>query len=84
CGLARLLHPFRIEPHNLRLPDGRVVKGYERADFLDAWSTYLPPLPAATPLQAAQTQPTNGQGHPLRSASVADAKTHESQQIRGL
>ena len=52
-GLARLLRPFKIEPHNLRMPDGTVVKGYERADFEDAWATYLPPLPAATPLQPA-------------------------------
>jgi hypothetical protein len=52
-GLARLLRPFKIEPHNLRMPDGSVVKGYERADFEDAWVTYLPALAAATPLQPA-------------------------------
>jgi hypothetical protein len=50
-SLARLLRPFKIEPHNLRMPDGAVVKGYERADFEDAWGTYLSALSAATPLQ---------------------------------
>jgi len=83
-GLARLLRPFKIETHNLRLHDGLVVKGYERADFEESWSTYLSPLPAATPLQAAQTQATNGPEHPLRSVPVADAKGHETQQTRGV
>jgi hypothetical protein len=83
-GLARLLRPFKIEPHNLRLHDGLVVKGYERADFEESWSTYLSPLPAATPLQAAQTQPTNGPEHPLRNGPVADTKPQESQQTRGV
>jgi len=52
-GLARLLRPFKIEPHNLRMADGSVVKGYERADFEDAWATYLPALVSATALQPA-------------------------------
>lgn len=79
-GLARLLRPFRIAPHNLRMPDETIVKGYERTDFEEGWATYLPPQAAATPLQTAQTQPTHGSVHPLRSASVADAKTQESRQ----
>jgi hypothetical protein len=52
-GLARLLKPFGISPHNLRLDDNTVVKGYERADFEEAWATYLPPALSATPLQSA-------------------------------
>jgi hypothetical protein len=50
-GLARLLKPFGISPHNLRLNDNTVAKGYERVDFEEAWATYLPPAPSATPLQ---------------------------------
>ena len=50
-GLARLLRPFRIEPHNIRLEDGQIVKGYTREEFEEAWATYLPGDAAATPLQ---------------------------------
>lgn len=50
-GMARLLRPFRIEPHNIRLEDNQIVKGYTRDDFGEAWATYLPGDTAATPLQ---------------------------------
>lgn len=52
-GLARLLKPFRISPHNVRFDENTVVKGYERSDFEEAWATYLPPGSAATMLQPA-------------------------------
>jgi hypothetical protein len=52
-GLSRLLRPFRIEPHNIRLEDNQIVKGYMREDFAEAWATYLPGDAAATPLQGA-------------------------------
>ena len=51
--LARLLRPFGVMPHNLRLDDNSVVKGYQLADFQEVWATYLPPDSAATPLQGA-------------------------------
>jgi hypothetical protein len=51
-SLARLLRPFRVEPHNLRLED-QIVKGYERSDFTEAWARYLAPEASATPLQGA-------------------------------
>jgi hypothetical protein len=79
-SLARMLRPFRVEPHNLRMQDGAVIKGYERRDFEEAWTAYLPPLPAATPLQPASTQGIEPLGDPLREPVVADAKTPESQQ----
>jgi hypothetical protein len=79
-SLARLLRPFKIEPHNLRMQDGTVVKGYERGDFGEAWTTYLPPLSAATTLQPASTQGIEPSGDPLRQTAVADAETPESQQ----
>jgi hypothetical protein len=49
--LARLLRPFSIIPHNMRLDDDRIVKGYERANFEEAWATYLHEDSAATALQ---------------------------------
>lgn len=40
--LATLLRRFKIKPKALRSPS-HVFKGYEEAQFLDAWSRYLPP-----------------------------------------
>jgi hypothetical protein len=40
-GLARLLKPYSIGPKTLREAE-QTFKGYERADFEDAWSRYLP------------------------------------------
>jgi 5S rRNA maturation endonuclease (ribonuclease M5) len=40
CKVARLLRPFNISPHNIRIGD-RTMKGYERDDFKDAWNRYL-------------------------------------------
>ena len=41
-SLARLLKPFDIRPHGVRLDDGTTPKGYYTQDFVDAWSRYLP------------------------------------------
>lgn len=79
-SLARMVRPFRIEPHNLRMKDDTVVKGYERDDFEEAWTAYLPPLRDATPLQPASTQGVEPIDDPLRQPAVADVKTPESQQ----
>jgi hypothetical protein len=38
--LARILARYGIKPHNIRMPDGRVVKGYHRQQFEDAWRRY--------------------------------------------
>jgi hypothetical protein len=52
-SLARLLRPFKVRPHNVRMEDDTILKGYERADFEEAWATYLPGDSAATTLQPA-------------------------------
>jgi hypothetical protein len=41
--LARLLKPFGIKPRDIRLDSKAGIKGYQRADFVDAWLRYLPP-----------------------------------------
>jgi len=55
-GVARLLRQYvsrgghRVRPKNIRLENGKVVKGYERAQFEDAWERFLslPAFGAAT------------------------------------
>src|SRR5690242_18560356 len=39
-GVAERLKQYGIKSKNVRI-DGRVLKGYERSDFLDAWRRYL-------------------------------------------
>jgi hypothetical protein len=41
--LARLLSRFDIRPKTVRLSDGRRLKGYEREQFEECWTLYLPP-----------------------------------------
>ncbi len=60
--LSRLLKPFGISSHNIKVKSGdgkdHVPKGYERADFADAWSRYRSSLPVgnATPLPTAKNE----------------------------
>jgi hypothetical protein len=42
--LARMLRPYGIRPKTVRVGEAR-AKGYERADFLDAFARYLRPEP---------------------------------------
>ena len=44
-GLAGRLRKYDIRPKNVRLNDGSQVKGYERAEFVDAWMRYVPSSP---------------------------------------
>lgn len=77
--LARLLQPFDIRPKSLRIGE-RVLRGYEREQFIDAWRRY-PPVPQdrdTKPLQPLQphnhaekrTFPKRYEGH-----AVADTET---------
>jgi Protein of unknown function (DUF3631) len=47
--LAKILKPYGIEPKQLRFGSEK-TRGYERADFADAWERYLPePVPEPEP-----------------------------------
>jgi len=48
-GLARLLKKFKVYPGNIKMPDDRVPKGYEREWLTPVWDRYLPPLPPPPP-----------------------------------
>lgn len=47
--LARLLAPFGVHPKQL-WHDGRKIRGYDLADFSDAFARYTPPIPAPEPV----------------------------------
>ena len=55
-ALARLLRPFGITPHNIRIAE-KTPKGYETADFQDAWVRYLPNTVVAPSYAEAATPP---------------------------
>ncbi|GAA3158520.1 DUF3631 domain-containing protein [Planomonospora alba] len=40
--LGAILREYEIRSANIRFPDGTQAKGYQRADFLDAWARYCP------------------------------------------
>jgi hypothetical protein len=42
--LGRLLGEYDIRSGNIRFPDGIQAKGYQKADFQDAWNRYCPIL----------------------------------------
>jgi putative DNA primase/helicase len=50
--LAKLLDPYGIKPKTVRQKDGTTPKGYERADFWDAFERYIKPDPARQPATA--------------------------------
>ena len=82
-GLSRLLKPFDIISRNIRVDD-RILKGYLRTSFDDAWARYLPAVALATdfdPLH--QPRCSNGAGKtqffdPPQDAGVAGEKSEES------
>jgi hypothetical protein len=71
AGLARLLRPYGIAPHSIRI-DERTPKGYEREDFQDAFRRYLPA--EGTP---AASSPTS-QGATPQQANIGAASGNSS------
>jgi hypothetical protein len=57
-GLATRLRPYEIKSKNVRV-DGKIVKGYAKTDFYDAWLRYLP---AFSPEALQAQQPLQGEG----------------------
>jgi Protein of unknown function (DUF3631) len=76
-GLAHRLRQYSIKSKNISIGSQR-PKGYDRADFYDAWQRYLPPLsPAASATNA--TNATNRANQAEAVAAVADAATGPQQ-----
>jgi uncharacterized protein DUF3631 len=83
--LARLLKPFGISPHSIRVDD-KTPKGYEREDFQDAFRRYLratdPPMPASPAFQTATPQQANA-GAGLDAFSKRNSDTDVAASIYG-
>lgn len=56
-GLARLLDPYEITPAKVKVV-GRSLQGYRAEHLADAWTRYLPPIPAETePAEPPEPEP---------------------------
>jgi hypothetical protein len=77
--VARLLHPFGIAPHTVRLGDG-TAKGYEVADFEDSFRRYLRPPAASLPHPPA-SKPSH-RSHSNIGAGICDfSKPSQNQNV---
>jgi hypothetical protein len=56
-GLARLLDPYDITSAKVKVA-GRSLQGYRAEHLADAWTRYLPPIPAeAEPAEPPEPEP---------------------------
>jgi hypothetical protein len=80
-GLASLLKRYEIKPQNIRMPDGKVPKGYHRDQFEDVWKRHLPstpPLGSATSATTAQPSQKQAISNRYADNSVAVAERAEN------
>jgi hypothetical protein len=70
--LARLLKPFGLIPGTVRIGD-TTPKGYERKDFKEAWSRYLPDPSDTTPAGNGGIEPQH-RHNPQETATFAPAR----------
>lgn len=78
--LAQHLKPYGIEPRNLKMA-GKVVKGYDRGDFDEAFQTYLsaPTLDSANSKRYSATMPGITEENPLlHSATESNGSVSEN------
>jgi Protein of unknown function (DUF3631) len=73
-GLARRLREYGIRSRTVRI-GVTTPRGYERSDFLDAWSRYLSPIPpgsatSATSATVADKSATVAPGTPQKPAKI--------------
>jgi hypothetical protein len=85
-GLSKLLKPFEIYPKTIRVATS-TAKGYDRAQFEDAWGRYLPktapilptpPSPAITPSQSSIHAGADHFSTRNTDPSVTGSKSEES------
>ncbi len=56
--LGVMLRDYDIRSANMRFPNGQQAKGYQRADFTDAWTRYCPPETSQAGYPSQPSQPS--------------------------
>jgi hypothetical protein len=82
--LARLLKPYGIKAHVIRIDD-ETPRGYERADFLEAWKRNLPNPSASLPEAATSaTSATHHRGNVAAVAAVAPFQGERQKELDAM
>jgi hypothetical protein len=68
--LGALLREYDIRSGNIRFPDGAQAKGYQRADFADAWTRYCPVTDGSAGAAVPSVPRSSPQVQPGRLAAV--------------
>ncbi|WP_433254427.1 DUF3631 domain-containing protein [Streptosporangium sp. CA-135522] len=68
--LGAILREYEIRSANIRFLDGTQAKGYQRADFLDAWARYCPLPVVPEPPEHSEIALLEGGGRPSRPSLV--------------
>jgi hypothetical protein len=76
-ALARLLKPFGIKPHSIRIDDVGTPKGYHSEQFTDAWARYLP-SPEKPPQPQRPPQPNRIERFPATAAATQPPQAPEA------
>jgi len=89
-NLARLLNKYGIKSQTTRLNPDTTARGYEKANFEDAWARYIPPKPLPSPVlddpkRHSDTVPINkGQTHVFQSETKPTRGTFENSPIANV
>ncbi|GAA4215585.1 DUF3631 domain-containing protein [Microbispora amethystogenes] len=70
--IGALLREYEIRSSNIRFPDGTQAKGYQRADFIDAWTRYCPAL---DPVPEADVVPFARGSRPSRPSIISPGQS---------
>ncbi|MGB9428964.1 MAG: DUF3631 domain-containing protein [Gammaproteobacteria bacterium] len=70
-GLSNRLRQYGIHPKTLRISES-TPRGYERADFADAWTRYLPSVPPESKTSKTSETTTPGPANVLDVSDVLD------------
>ncbi len=83
-GLRTLLKPYGITSKNIRFPGEEQAKGYEKADFADAWARYLraPAVPSVPASQSEEVAVQSGDGYGTQADSPI--RPSADQELRGF
>lgn len=81
-GLAVRLKPYGIRSKTVRVGDG-TPKGYDAADFVDAWRRYLPPAPVCRHKGNSRHIFDNKNNFVADVADVAEGMAEEGSQTQG-
>jgi Protein of unknown function (DUF3631) len=78
-GLALRLRQYGIKSKQVRIGE-TTLKGYERADFIDAWKRYLPRPPSSDRSETSETKPDFRRAN---VSGVSDAPPNVSDAVSG-